>query len=82
MGQFPGLDLAEGFGEKPVLVCLEADFAKALGQALGLLLPKDTPCLCMDGIRLAPGSYVDVGEPVGSAFPAVIKTLVFSGGKQ
>ena len=74
--------LAEGFGEKPVLVCLEADFAKALGQALGLLLPKDTPCLCMDGIRLAPGSYVDVGEPVGSAFPAVIKTLVFSGGKQ
>ena len=73
--------LAEGFGTRPVLVCLEGDFAKALGHCLRLLLPKDRPCLCMDGLSLAAGSYLDVGEPVGPAFPVVIKTLVLSGGK-
>ena len=74
--------LAEGFHGRPVLVCMEADMAKALGHALKLLLPKDTPCLCMDGLCLESGSYLDVGEPVGSALPAVIKTLVLSGGNQ
>jgi len=69
--------IAEGFGERPVLVCLEGDFAKALGHCLRLQLPKDRPCLCMDGLSLAAGSYLDVGEPVGPAFPVVIKTLVF-----
>ena len=74
--------LAEGFGSRPVLVCLEADYAKALGHALKLLLPKDAPCLCMDGLYLDMGSYLDVGEPVGPALPVVIKTLVLSGGNQ
>jgi ethanolamine utilization protein EutA len=68
--------LAEGFGEKPVLVCLENDFAKALGHCLRLILPEDRPCLCIDGLSLEMGSYLDVGEPVGPAFPVVIKTLV------
>lgn len=68
--------LAEGFGEKPVLVCLENDFAKALGHCLRLILPEDRPCLCIDGLSLDIGSYLDVGEPVGPAFPVVIKTLV------
>ena len=56
--------------------------AKALGQALRLLLETDRPCLCMDGIHLEAESYLDVGEPVGPALPAVIKTLVLSGGNQ
>ena len=73
--------LAEGFGSFPVLVCLEADYAKALGHALRLQLEENHPCLCMDGIRLETGTYLDVGEPVGPALPAVIKTLVLSGGK-
>ena len=71
--------IAEGFGERPVLVCLEGDFAKALGHCLRLQLPKDRPCLCMDGLSLAAGSYLDVGEPVGPALPVVIKSLVFGG---
>jgi len=73
--------IAQGFGEKPVWVCLEEDMAKALGHCLRLLLPKDRPCLCMDGLSLAAGSYLDVGEPVGPALPVVIKTLILSGGK-
>ena len=71
--------LAEGFGERPVMVCLEEDFAKALGHCLRLLLPADRPCLCMDGLPLDTGSYLDVGAPVGPALPVVIKTLVLGG---
>ena len=71
--------LAEGFGDKPVLVCLEADMAKALGHALQLILDSHRPCLCLDGLSFSPGSYLDVGEPVGPAIPVVIKTLVLGG---
>ena len=72
-------NLAEGFGDRPVLVCLQSDFAKALGQCLRLLLPPDRPIACMDGLALETGSYLDVGSPVGPALPVVIKSLVFGG---
>ena len=71
--------LADGFGDKPALLCLRCDFAKALGQCLHLLMPKDRPILCMDGLRLNRGDYLDVGRPVGPAFPVVIKSLIFGG---
>ena len=68
--------LAEGFGRRPVLVCMEADCAKVLGQCLQLLLPEDRPCMCLDGVCPEAGAYLDVGEPVGPALPVVMKTLV------
>ena len=71
--------LAEGFGDRAVLVCVEADMAKALGHCLRLLLGADRPCLCMDGLSLDMGAYLDVGAPVGPALPVVIKTLIFGG---
>ena len=71
--------LARGFGEYPILLCLESDFAKALGQCLRLRLGADKPILCMDGLRLETGSYLDVGQPVGPALPVVMKTLVLGG---
>ena len=71
--------LAKGFGEKPVLLCLQGDFAKALGQCLRLILPPDRPILCMDGLFLETGNYLDVGQPVGPALPVVIKSLIFGG---
>ncbi|MBR4863654.1 MAG: ethanolamine ammonia-lyase reactivating factor EutA [Oscillospiraceae bacterium] len=58
------------------LICTGQDIAKALGQKLRLLMPH-TPCLCIDGIYLTENSYLDIGAPVGTAFPVVIKTLVF-----
>ncbi len=70
--------IAEGVGEGPVLVALEEDMAKALGQALALRLG-DRPCLCIDRVRLAAGSYLDLRAPVGPALPLVVKTLVFGG---
>ena len=60
-----------------LLVCLQADMAKALGHAIRLIRP-DRPCLCIDGLQLESESYLDIGNPVGPALPVVIKTLVLS----
>ena len=73
--------LAEDIGNtlrgSPMLICLEADMAKALGQALALRAGKDAPILCIDRVHLPEESYLDVGAPVGPTFPVVVKTLVF-----
>ena len=61
----------------PVLVALEQDMAKALGQTMALRT--DRPILCIDRVRLSDGDYLDVGVPAGPAFPLVVKTLIFTG---
>lgn len=80
-GEIKGLAevIAEGFGERPVLICTEADCAKALGHALRLRLQDTHPCLCLDGLSVGAGSYLDVGAPVGPAHSVVVKTLVLGG---
>ena len=73
-------DLAEKIAaavkEQQVLVCLEQDMAKALGQALALRLGGDARILCIDRVKLTGESYLDVGPPIGPALPVVVKTLV------
>ena len=64
--------------QPPILLCLQQDMAKALGQALAVRLPKDAGVLCIDRIRVEEGSFLDVGAPVGCAMPVVVKTLVLS----
>ena len=59
-----------------LLLCLEQDMAKALGQALALRLPKDARILCIDRVKAEAGSYLDIGAPVEHALPVVVKTLV------
>ena len=70
--------LVRALPRKPLLICLEADMAKALGQSLRLLLPMQTPVLCIDNVRLQPESYLDIGMPAGPCLPVVVKTLVLS----
>ena len=70
--------LLAGFRGKLLIVALEADMAKALGQQLALRLGGDARILCIDRVRLEEGSYLDVGAPVGPAMPVVIKTLILS----
>lgn len=65
----------------PLYVAVEQDMAKALGQALMLRCP-DRGVLCLDRLHLEDGSYLDVGQPVGPAFPVVIKTLILAGGSR
>ncbi len=65
----------------PLVVIVEADCAKALGQCLKRKLPAHYPLLCADGIACRQGDYIDIGAPVadGRAVPVVVKTLVFGG---
>ena len=70
--------IAEKWPSTPVLIALEADMAKALGHALALRLPPDQGILCIDRVKLPEGSFLDVGQPVTSALPVVVKTLILS----
>ena len=72
-------EISGGWNGEPVLVCLEQDMAKALGQALAVDLGSEASVLCIDRVRLTQGNYLDVGSPVGPAFPVVVKTLVLGG---
>lgn len=62
---------------QPLVIAVEADMGKALGQAVGMLLP-GTPLICLDGVHLPDGAYLDIGAPIagGQVLPVVIKTLV------
>ena len=72
-------EIAAGMVRKPICLCLEQDMAKALGQALALRLGNSAEILCIDRVRLPEGSYLDVGLPIGPAFPVVVKTLILGG---
>ena len=73
-------ELADALGKlrEPVLIALEADMAKALGQQLALRRGRDAGILCIDRVRLEEGDYLDVGAPVGPALPVVVKTLILN----
>ena len=70
--------LAEALGaRRELLLSVQSDTGKALGQALHMLLP-DKPILCLDGLQLPESAYLDVAAPIanGQVLPVVIKTLV------
>lgn len=71
------------------IVITEADMAKVLGQTMIAIKGMETigrahgqgaGIVCLDGIHLNEGDYIDIGRPVaeGSVLPVVVKTLVFS----
>lgn len=60
---------------QPLMICIEKDYGKALGQKISLLFP-DKPILCLDGLLFDGQSYLDVGSPVGPCYSVVMKTLV------
>ena len=69
--------LADTLKDFRCVIVLESDMAKALGNALALRLPKDTPILCIDGLSIPEGSYLDIGAPTGPSLTVVVKTLIF-----
>ena len=64
----------------PLILVVEADIGKVLGNALNVLLDHKKDVICIDGIKTLSGDYVDIGEPVadGHVVPVVIKTLIFN----
>lgn len=63
--------------EKILVILIEADFAKALGMTLQRFLP-DMTIISLDNIKARDGDYVDIGKPVSSVVPVVVKTLIFT----
>lgn len=63
----------------PVLIVMEHDAAKALGILLRNALEGRRKVICIDGIKVEQGDYVDLGKPVldGLVIPVVVKTLLF-----
>ena len=64
----------------PLVVIIERDMAKVLGQTLRRMLQYQKDVICVDSIKVENGDYVDVGRPLaeGRVLPVVIKTLVFN----
>ena len=57
----------------PLIVVVENDMAKVLGQTMYHLLEWKKEVICLEG------EYIDIGRPIaeGSVLPVVVKTLVF-----
>jgi ethanolamine utilization protein EutA len=62
----------------PIIILLENDFAKALGQVISLNLKNKREIICLDKISTNNGDYIDIGLPIGNAIPVVIKTLIYN----
>lgn len=63
--------------EQPLIVVLESDHAKVLGQSLQTQ-EKNQSILCVDQIKVEHGDYIDIGQVRRSGVvPVVIKTLTF-----
>ena len=65
--------------ELPLIIIVEKDMAKALGQTIYNLLSYSKDVVCLDSVKLDNGDYIDIGSPIaeGSVLPVVVKTLVF-----
>lgn len=70
--------IMQDFDDEMLIIALEQDMAKALGQILALRLGHGASILCIDRVRLEEESFLDVGAPVGPALPVVVKTLILS----
>lgn len=64
----------------PLLIIVENDMAKVLGQTIYKMLDYKKDVICIDSINVQEGDYIDIGKPLmnGRVVPVVIKTLAFS----
>lgn len=63
---------------RPLIVIIEHDYARALGQTVKSLV-KNHPLLVIDQVGLQEGDYIDIGRPMleGRVVPLSVKTLIF-----
>jgi ethanolamine utilization protein EutA len=69
--------MATGSRQEPLVMIIEQDWAKALGQTIRIMLNGIKPVICLDRIKADYGNYIDIGKSIGQVVPVVIKTLVF-----
>lgn len=65
---------------KPLIILVENDMAKSLGQSLKRIISMDRNIICIDKVVIEKGDYIDLGKPLmnGLALPVVVKTLIFN----
>jgi len=65
---------------RPLVVVLQQDCAKVLGQCLQIQIGPGAQVVCIDQVSVDEGDYIDIGKPMmgGRVVPVVVKTLVFS----
>jgi len=66
--------------ENPLVIIVEKDIGKVLGQTLYCLSKGVLRFISIDSINIGEGDYIDVGNPISQddVVPIIIKTLVFS----
>ena len=66
--------------ENPLVIILEKDIGKVLGQTLYCISGGQMRFLSIDSINMDEGDYIDVGTPISQedVVPIIIKTLIFS----
>lgn len=72
------MDRVQPPGE-PILLVIESDIAKAMGQMIRQQPDLKRQVLAIDSIHVEDGEYVDMGKPMmnGMVIPVVVKTLIF-----
>lgn len=66
--------------DNPVVIILQKDIGKVLGQTLYTISNGAMNFLSIDSVSLNDGDYIDIGKPISAdgVVPIIIKTLVFS----
>jgi ethanolamine utilization protein EutA len=69
---------------KPLIIILEKDCGKILGQSISALSAKPLELICIDQLSVNGSDYIDIGKPLmgGRVVPVIIKTLVFAIAKE
>ncbi|SEA28717.1 Reactivating factor of Adenosylcobalamin-dependent ethanolamine ammonia lyase [Desulfuromusa kysingii] len=64
----------------PLIVIIEKDLAKVMGQTLRSQLGFKKDVICIDTIKVENGDYIDIGRELvdGNVVPVIVKTLVFN----
>ncbi|MEH7885389.1 ethanolamine ammonia-lyase reactivating factor EutA [Bacillus sp. JJ1609] len=63
--------------QQPIVIVLESDHAKVLGQTL-ILQDSQKTIVCIDQIKVEHGDYIDIGTLLQTnVVPVVVKTLTF-----
>lgn len=65
---------------KPLILIIEADCGKVLGQCIAALANRPLEVVCIDQLEVEDCDYIDIGKPLmgGRVVPVVLKTLVFN----